>query len=54
MTGLVTAAGGAWNATIVSEYVQLKGNNFAAFGLGSTISRATAEGNLLVAAPRRS
>ena len=26
VTGLVTAAGGAWNATIVSEYVQVKGN----------------------------
>ncbi len=22
VTGLITAAGGAWNATIVSEYVQ--------------------------------
>lgn len=45
VTGLVTAAGGAWNATIVSEYVQLKGKTHIAFGLGSTISRATAEGN---------
>ena len=52
LTGLVTAAGGAWNATIVSEYVQLKGTTFAAFGLGSLISHATAEGNfpLLTAA----
>jgi NitT/TauT family transport system permease protein len=45
LTGLVTAAGGAWNATIVSEYVQVKGHTYAAFGLGSTISRATATGN---------
>jgi NitT/TauT family transport system permease protein len=45
LTGLVTAAGGAWNATIVSEYVQVKGRTYAAFGLGSTISRATAAGN---------
>ncbi|MGE5610544.1 MAG: ABC transporter permease [Bacillota bacterium] len=45
VTGLVTAAGGAWNATIVSEYVQLKGHTFAAFGLGSLISQATTEGN---------
>jgi NitT/TauT family transport system permease protein len=44
-TGLVTAAGGAWNATIVSEYVQVKDRNYTAFGLGSTISRATAAGN---------
>jgi NitT/TauT family transport system permease protein len=45
LTGLVTAAGGAWNATIVSEYVPVKGRTYAAFGLGSTISRATAAGN---------
>ena len=42
---MVTAAGGAWNATIVSEYVQLKDRTFTAFGLGSTISRATTAGN---------
>jgi NitT/TauT family transport system permease protein len=45
VTGLITAAGGAWNATIVSEFVQFKDNTFVAFGLGSTISRATAKGN---------
>lgn len=45
VTGLVTAAGGAWNATIVSEYVQTKGQTFTAFGLGSTISVATTKAN---------
>ncbi|HUK13247.1 MAG TPA: ABC transporter permease subunit [Thermoanaerobaculaceae bacterium] len=45
VTGLVTAAGGAWNATIVSEYVNFKDRTFSAFGLGSTISHATAEGD---------
>jgi len=52
LTGLVTAAGGAWNATIVSEYVQVEGRTYAAFGLGSTISHATAAGHfpLLAAA----
>ena len=52
VTGLVTAAGGAWNATIVSEYVQTPDGTFAAFGLGATISQATAAGNfsLLTAA----
>jgi NitT/TauT family transport system permease protein len=45
VTGLITAAGGAWNATIVSEYVQVKDRTYTAFGLGSTISRATAAGN---------
>jgi NitT/TauT family transport system permease protein len=44
VTGLITAAGGAWNATIVAEYVQLHGDTYAAFGLGSTISKATAAG----------
>ena len=45
VTGLITAAGGAWNATIVSEYLQLPGTTLSPFGLGSTISRATAAGN---------
>jgi len=36
----VTAAGGAWNASIVSEYVQVKDDTYVAFGLGSVISQA--------------
>jgi NitT/TauT family transport system permease protein len=52
LTGLITAAGGAWNATIVSEYVKIKGLTLTALGLGSIISRATDDGNfpLLTAA----
>lgn len=45
VTGLITAAGGAWNASIVSEYVQVKDKTYTAFGLGSLISDATANGN---------
>ena len=46
VTGLVTAAGGAWNATIVSEYAQLPGDKIIfTFGLGSMISQATDKGN---------
>ena len=45
LTGLVTAAGGAWNATIVSEYLKVRGRTFIAFGLGSMISVATGAGN---------
>ncbi len=45
LTGLITAAGGAWNATIVSEYLQAGGHTLIAFGLGSIISKATAAGN---------
>lgn len=40
VTGWVTAAGGAWNASIVSEYVMYKGSNLTTWGLGSTISQA--------------
>jgi NitT/TauT family transport system permease protein len=42
VTGWVTAAGGAWNASIVSEYVTYKGETLTAFGLGSTITKAAA------------
>lgn len=45
LTGLITAAGGAWNATIVSEYVQVREHAYSAFGVGSLISKATADGN---------
>jgi NitT/TauT family transport system permease protein len=45
VTGWITAAGGAWNATIVSEYVQVGNKLYQATGLGAFISRATNEGN---------
>ncbi len=45
VTGWITAAGGAWNATIVSEYVQVGTKLYQATGLGALISRATNEGN---------
>jgi NitT/TauT family transport system permease protein len=45
VTGLITAAGGAWNATIVSEFVQVKGEPRIAYGLGALISQATNKGN---------
>lgn len=40
ITGLVTAAGGAWNTTIVAEYAQFKQGYLTTFGLGSMISIA--------------
>lgn len=40
VTGWVTAAGGAWNASIVSEVVSYKGKIFLAHGLGAQISQA--------------
>jgi NitT/TauT family transport system permease protein len=40
VTGWITAAGGAWNASIVAEYVTYKQKTISAFGLGSQISMA--------------
>ncbi len=45
VTGWITAAGGAWNATIVSEYVHTGGQLYQATGLGALISRATDAGD---------
>jgi NitT/TauT family transport system permease protein len=45
ITGLVTAAGGAWNASIVAEYFHFKGEVLSTQGLGAIISRATDGGN---------
>jgi len=40
VTGWVTAAGGAWNASIVAEYLYYEGNLLTTLGLGSIISEA--------------
>jgi len=40
VTGWVTAAGGAWNASIVAEYLSYHGSVLVTPGLGSTISVA--------------
>jgi NitT/TauT family transport system permease protein len=45
VTGWVTAAGGAWNGSIVAEYLQAGGRLQEAPGLGSLISEATAAAN---------
>lgn len=45
VTGLITAAGGAWNACIVTEFVRFQGNTLSAPGLGTLLNRATVEGN---------
>jgi NitT/TauT family transport system permease protein len=44
VTGAITAAGGAWNATIVAEYVTYNGHVLTASGLGAFIAENT--GNL--------
>ena len=48
ITGLVTASGGAWNASIVAEYFRLRGSTLTAFGLGAEISAATDSGRFAV------
>jgi NitT/TauT family transport system permease protein len=48
ITGLITASGGAWNASIVAEYFQVKGHTLATLGLGSQISQASSDGNYAV------
>lgn len=52
ITGLVTAAGGAWNASIVAEYFRFGGQTISTAGLGAVISQASDSGNfrLLLAA----
>lgn len=45
VTGLVTASGGAWNASIVAEYVHHNNQIQSTMGLGALISEATAHGN---------
>jgi len=45
ITGMVTASGGAWNASIVAEYFHFKGQTLQTVGLGAQISSATDSGN---------
>ena len=44
VTGLVTASGGAWNASIVAEYFHFKGKVMSTVGLGAQISAASDSG----------
>ena len=52
VTGMVTASGGAWNASIVAEYFHFKGHIYTTTGLGAVISQASDASNskLLLAA----
>lgn len=45
VTGWVTATGGAWNASIVTEYVAVKDQTFSTFGLGALLQQTTESGN---------
>jgi len=45
VTALITASGGAWNASIIAEYFHLQGHIFSTTGLGALISQASDTGN---------
>ncbi|AAU49155.1 nitrate/sulfonate/bicarbonate ABC transporter inner membrane protein [Burkholderia pseudomallei] len=45
VTGAITASGGAWNASIVSEFVQWGDTKIEAHGLGAYIAQTTAAGD---------
>ncbi len=46
ITGLVTAAGGAWNASIVAEYISYKNQILTVPGIGSTINLSAQNGEI--------
>jgi NitT/TauT family transport system permease protein len=48
ITGLVTASGGAWNASIIAEYYHLKNQTLQTTGLGAVISAATDKGQFQI------
>jgi NitT/TauT family transport system permease protein len=45
VTGLITASGGAWNASIVAEYFRMNEHTYTTLGLGAQISLANDSGN---------
>jgi NitT/TauT family transport system permease protein len=45
VTGMITATGGAWNASIVSEYVTFGNQSFQTIGLGAVIAGAANDAN---------
>ena len=45
VTGAITASGGSWNASIVSELVSWGDTQLVATGLGSYIAKATSDGD---------
>jgi NitT/TauT family transport system permease protein len=50
LTGWITAMGGAWNASIVAEYMKYRSHTLSTTGLGAAISQATERGDFHVLA----
>jgi NitT/TauT family transport system permease protein len=44
ITGMVTASGGAWNASVMAEYSHIHGHTLQTIGLGAMIDAATDSG----------
>jgi NitT/TauT family transport system permease protein len=44
ITGMVTASGGAWNASVMAEYSHVQGRTLEVLGLGAQIDAATDSG----------
>jgi NitT/TauT family transport system permease protein len=44
ITGMVTASGGAWNASVMAEYSHVQGQTLQTIGLGAMIDAATDSG----------
>ncbi|HXE05759.1 MAG TPA: ABC transporter permease subunit [Bryobacteraceae bacterium] len=44
ITGMVTASGGAWNASVMAEYSHVQGRTLQTIGLGAMIDTATDSG----------
>jgi NitT/TauT family transport system permease protein len=45
ITGMVTASGGAWNASVFAEYANIQNRTIQTIGLGAQIDGASADGN---------
>jgi NitT/TauT family transport system permease protein len=45
ITGMVTASGGAWNASVFAEYTKLSDRTLQTIGLGAQIQSATDAGH---------
>jgi len=44
ITGMVTASGGAWNASVFAEYANIQNHTIQTIGLGAEIDAASADG----------
>jgi NitT/TauT family transport system permease protein len=48
ITGMITASGGAWNASIIAEYFHIGDRTLETLGLGAQISAATDHGRFSI------